>query len=255
MTSLTLSNRSIIVTGGASGIGRATAVQLAALGAYVVIADLNEDATNAAVAEITDAGGTATAVFGDISDERVVTALVDAATDAAPLRGIVNNAGVMDLFAGAGDTDDATWERCLRVNLTAPFLLTRAALPALRENGGSIVNVASEAALRGAAAGAAYTASKHGVVGLTKNTAYRYAKENVRCNAVLPGGVETNIMSSIDPTKIDQQSLGVLGAVHGSAIRNAKSEEQAALIVFLLADEASNVSGAIIPCDAGWSAG
>lgn len=168
----------------------------------------------------------------------------------------MNNAGVMDVFAGAGETDDATWERCLRVNLTAPFLLTRAVLPSMLEaGGGSIVNIASEAGIRGAAAGAAYTASKHGVVGLTRNTAYVYARQGVRTNAVLPGGVATNIMDSIDPSKIDQAGMGAITPVHQTAIRNAEPAELAALVAFLIADESSNVNGAIIPSDGGWSAG
>ena len=255
MTELTLANRSIIITGAASGIGRAAALDAAAQGAHVIISDLNEEASNSAVEEITSQGGAATAVVGDISQQEVVDRLVETANAAAPLRGLVNNAGVMDLFSGAGETDDATWERCIRVNLTGPFLLTRAALPSLRKNGGSIVNVASEAALRGAAAGAAYTSSKHGLIGLTKSTAYRYAKEGVRCNAILPGGVETNMLYSIDMTKIDQEAMAVLGVVHGGAIRNSTADEQAALILFLLSDAASNVSGALISSDAGWAAG
>ena len=120
---------------------------------------------------------------------------------------------------------------------------------------GSIVNVSSEAGIRGAAAGAAYTASKHGLIGLTRNTAYMYGKAGVRCNAIMPGGVETNIMASIDQSKLDMEGLGVLGAVHAGALRNAKPDELAPLVVLLLAVEASNVNGALIANDGGWSAG
>ena len=254
--SLTLSDRVVIITGAGSGIGRATALQVAEAGAHVVVADLNEAAANESVELITQAGGSASAAVGDISDPAVVDSIVADAAGRGRIGGLVNNAGIMDLFAGAGETDDQTWERCLRVNLTAPFLLTRAVLPHMVEAGsGSIVNTASEAGIRGAAAGAAYTASKHGVVGLTRNTAYTYAKQGVRTNAVLPGGVETNIMASIDPSKINQEGMAAISPVHQTAVRNAKPDEIAVLIVFLLADEAINVNGAIIPNDGGWMAG
>jgi NAD(P)-dependent dehydrogenase (short-subunit alcohol dehydrogenase family) len=253
---LTLSDRVVIITGAGSGIGRAAALQAAAAGAHVVVADLNEGAAAETVELITQAGGAASASAGDVADQATVHRIVADASTHGKIGGLVNNAGVMDLFAGAAETDDATWERCIRVNLTAPFLLVRAVLPHLLEAGtGSIVNIASEAGVRGAAAGAAYTASKHGVVGLTKNTAYTYGKRGIRSNAVLPGGVETNIMSSIDPSKINQDGLGAIGPVHQSAVRNAKPDEIAALVTFLLADEAINVNGAIVPSDGGWSAG
>lgn len=252
---LTFDNRSIIVTGGASGIGRATALNLAEGGAHVIIADLHEDSANETVAQIEQAGGEATAVAGDISDQAVVDRVIAAAVEAGPLKGIVNNAGVMDTFAGAGECDDAMWERCIRINTTAPFMMIRAGLKHLIEaGGGAIVNVGSAAGARGGAAGAAYTTSKHGLIGLSKNTAYRYANDGVRVNVILPGGVDTNIMTSVDQTKMDQSALQVLGPVHATALRNSTPEEQAALIVFLLSDEALNVNGAIIASDGGWSA-
>lgn len=250
--SLTLNDRVVIITGAGSGIGRATARQLAEAGAHVVVADMNQEAADETVSLITESGGAASAFVGDISDQATVDGLVEEARKHGPLKGLVNNAGVMDLFAGTGETDDATWERCLRVNLTAPFLLTRAVLPhMLEQGGGSIVNLSSAAGMRGAA----YTASKHGVVVLTRNTAYTYAKRAVRANAVLPGGVATNIMSSVDRSRIDQEGMAAIGPVHASAVRNAEADELAALMVFLLADEAGNVNGAIIPDDGGWSAG
>lgn len=250
-----LTGKTVVVTGAGSGIGRATALMVASQGATVVVADI-ADSAHETVTQITDAGGSARAAVGDISDPAVAEALIADADADGTLWGLVNNAGVMDLFSGVAKVDDGTWERCLRVNLTAPMYLMRAAVPRMvAHGGGSIVNVSSEAGIRGAAAGAAYTASKHGLIGLTRNTAYMYGKAGVRCNAIMPGGVETNIMASIDQSKLDMEGLGVLGAVHASALRNAKPDELAALVVFLLAVEASNVNGALIANDGGWSAG
>ncbi len=246
-----LTGKTIIVTGAGSGIGRATAVMLAGQGAHVIVADI-ADTANETVGLCPD--GKATASIGDISDPAVAADLVASAGDG--LWGLVNCAGVMDYFAGVATTDDAVWERCLRVNVTAPMYLMRAAVPVMvAAGGGSIVNISSEAGIRGAAAGAAYTASKHALVGLTKNTAYTYAKAGVRCNAVLPGGVETNIMSSIDQSKMDMEGLGAITPVHQTALRTAQPAELASLVTFLMTDEASNVSGALIANDGGWSAG
>ena len=135
--------------------------------------------------------------------------------------------------------------------------LTRAALPVMLERGGgAIVNVGSAASLRGGAAGAAYTASKHGLIGLTVNTAYTYARQNIRCNAACPGGVETNIMATADMSAMDpEHGLAAITPIHQSAVRNAKPEELAQVIAFLVSDAASDVNGAVIPVDAGWAAG
>ena len=250
-----LTGKTVVVTGAGSGIGRATALMTAAQGATVVVADI-ADTAHETVTQITDAGGSARAVVGDISDQDVAAALIADADADGTLWGLVNNAGVMDLFSGVAKVDDATWERCLRINITAPMYLMRAAVPRMAAHGGgSIVNVSSEAGIRGAAAGAAYTASKHGLIGLTRNTAYVYGKQGVRCNAIMPGGVETNIMASVDQSKLDMEGLGSLGPVHAGALRNAKPDELAALMVFLLSGEASNVNGALIANDGGWSAG
>ena len=251
-----LTGKVAVITGGGSGIGRTTSELFARLGAQVVVSDIAETA-NETVASIEAAGGTASALVGDIGDVAVADSIVAAAVERhGRLDVLINNAGIMDRFAGAATTDDDVWRRIMRVNLDGPFFLTRAALRVmLPAGGGSIVNVASAAGLRGAAAGAAYTASKHALVGLTRNTAYTYAKQGIRANAVAPGGVETNVMTPDIQQHMDMEGLGAITPVHQSAQRTAQPIEQANLAAFLASDAASNVNGAIIPNDGGWFAG
>jgi NAD(P)-dependent dehydrogenase (short-subunit alcohol dehydrogenase family) len=140
----------------------------------------------------------------------------------------------------------------LGVNLTAPFLLTRAALPhMLAKEKGAIVFTASEAGLRGSASGAAYTASKHGLIGLMRNVAIMYRDKGIRANAIAPGGTRTNISVRPDPAALGPQ---VVGRYLGNAGRIADADEQAAAIVFLASDAASNINGVVLPVDNGWSA-
>ncbi|MEV8546858.1 SDR family NAD(P)-dependent oxidoreductase [Streptomyces sp. NPDC051572] len=253
MSSKAFEGRSVIVTGGGSGIGRAAALRFAGQGAKVLVADINAQSAKDVVEEIESAGGTASAVVGDLSDQKVVDEVVAVAVETfGGLDVLVNNAGIMDSMAAAADVDDAEWERVLRINLTAPFLLTRAALPHMLGAGkGVIVNTASEASLRGSAAGAAYTVSKHGVAGLTKSLAVMYRDKGIRANAIAPGGTVTNIEVDAEPGALGPDVVG--GYMHNVG-RLAQADEQAAAIVFLASDAASNINGVILAVDNGWSA-
>jgi NAD(P)-dependent dehydrogenase (short-subunit alcohol dehydrogenase family) len=246
-------NSSVIVTGGGSGIGRAAALRFAAEGAKVVVADLDADRAKAVVAEIVGAGGTAVPVVGDLSDQAVVDQVVATAVEAhGGVDVLVNNAGIMDGMTATADVTDEEWDRVIRINLTAPFLLARAVVPHMLAKGkGAIVNTASQASLRGSAAGTAYTVSKHGVVGLTKSLAVMYRKEGIRTNAIAPGGTMTAIMTSAPPAGHGPTTLG---PYMGNVGRIAEADEQAAVIVFLASDAASNLNGVILPVDNGWSA-
>ncbi|MFF7656401.1 SDR family NAD(P)-dependent oxidoreductase [Streptomyces sp. NPDC007983] len=255
MTSTTgLEGRGVVVTGAASGIGRATALQFAQGGAKVLVADVDRAGAEGVVGEIEAAGGTALAVVGDLSDQRVVDGVAERAVEAfGGVDVLVNNAGIMDRMSALGETDDAEWERVIRINLTAPFLLTRAVLPHMLAAGrGSIVFTASEASLRGSTAGAAYTASKHGIVGLVKSLAVMYRGQGIRANAIAPGPTATAIR--VDAAE-EAHGPAVVGQLIGATMgRFGSAEEQAAAIVFLASDAASFVNGAVLPVDDAWAA-
>ncbi|MFF7767286.1 SDR family NAD(P)-dependent oxidoreductase [Streptomyces massasporeus] len=250
-----LSGKSVIVTGAASGIGRAAALRFAREGARVVVADLNAQGAKSVVAAVESAGGTALAVTGDLSGTAVVDAVVAAAVGTfGGIDVLVNNAGVMDTMSAAADVTDAEWERVLAVNLTAPFLLTRAVLPhMIAAGGGAIVTTASEASLRGSAAGTAYTVSKHGVLGLTRSLAVMYRDQGIRANAIAPGGTATGITADV---RIDPGAHGpaVIGRHFVNMGRICEPEEQAAAIVYLASDAASGINGVVLPVDNAWSA-
>ncbi len=183
--------KTVIVTGAGSGIGRATASRIAREGGRVIAVDVSKERLDELAATTPDV----VTVVADITKDADIAAIVKAAGDR--IDGLGNIAGIMDDMTPLHEMTDAVWERVMAVNVTGMVKLTRAVIPAmLAGGGGSIVNVASEAALRGSAAGLAYTASKHAVVGITKSSAFMYAPRNIRVNAVAPGPVMTNIQAA-----------------------------------------------------------
>ncbi|MFS0780255.1 SDR family oxidoreductase [Bacillus sp. 1P06AnD] len=249
-----LKGKVAIVTGAASGMGKQIALLYAQEGAKVVVSDLNFDGANATVEEIKSNNGDAFAMKTNVALEEDIQALVDKTVEVyGTVDVLVNNAGIMDNFEPAGDIEDDKWDRIFAINTTSVMRSTRKVLPIfLDKQAGVIVNIASAGGLYGARAGAAYTASKHAVVGFTKNTAFMYAPNGIRCNAIAPGGVETNIgasMTNINPLGASRQQLGL--AINP---RTGKPEEIAKVALFLAADDSSFVNGAIINADAGWSA-
>lgn len=237
--------KTVIVTGAGSGIGRAVAARVAAEGGKVVAVDISQERLDAAVAEMPGA----VAVAGDITSEDAIATIVAAA--GGRIDGLANVAGIMDDMTPLHEVSDAVWSRVMAVNVEGTFRLTRAVLPLMLEaGGGSIVNVASEAGLRGSAAGLAYTTSKHAVVGLTKSTSFMYAGKNIRVNAVAPGPVATGIEASF-ASELGQERVGLAMTILPPI---AEAAQLAASITWLLSDDATNVSGVILPSDGGWSA-
>ncbi|MFT4212289.1 MAG: SDR family oxidoreductase [Microbacterium sp.] len=240
--------KTVIVTGAASGIGRATASRIAREGGRVVATDVSAARLEEFTASLPDAD--VVAVTGDITAQEVVDAIVAAAGER--IDGLANVAGINDDFSPLAETSDAMWDKVLAVNLTGPFKLTRAVLPAMVAAGrGAVVNVASEAGLRGNASGNAYTTSKHAVVGMTKSAAFMYGPAGIRVNAVAPGGVATGIPF---PPHVSEAGQARLQPFQAQIPTVATAEQLAASITFLLSDDGVNINGAILASDGGWSA-
>jgi NAD(P)-dependent dehydrogenase (short-subunit alcohol dehydrogenase family) len=240
-----------IVTGAASGIGRATALRLAEEGAHVIGCDVNAPALEDARAQFAAAGLHATLVTADISRQDEVERLVQASGPRIDI--LANVAGIMDHFVPLGELDDATWTHVLDVNLTGVMRLSRAVLPVMEAaGGGSIVTVASEASLGAGCAGATYTTSKHAVIGLVKHIAYFYGPKHIRSNAVLPGAVNTGIGATADPRSGWAMERAMLAMA--TMPEAAEPDQIATLISWLASDEASNVNGACVTADGGWAA-
>lgn len=235
-------DRTAVVTGVGSGIGRATAERLLAEGARVIGLDRND------------------AAFADWNDPKLDLRIVDI-TDADQVQGLaldrvdilVNNAGIMDHFLPAGEVDDETWNNVVAVNLTAVMRLSRLVLPLMQEQGaGAIVTVGSKGSQSGGVSGAAYAASKHGVIGLARHIAWFYGPAGIRSNVVCPGAVITGIGGSATPRSEwalarAQTAMATMGAL-------AEPDDIAAAISWLASDEARNVNGAVLSVDGGWSA-
>lgn len=251
-----LEGKVAVITGAGSGMGREMAIRFAAEGASVVAAEWHADTLAAVVREVTDQGGRIVGAEGNVAEEADCASIIDAAMNAyGRLDVLCNNAGVMDTNQGVGELENSMWERVLGINLYGPMYLSRLAVRIMvAQGGGSIVNVASVAALGGGAAGAAYTTSKHALIGLTRSTAFVYAKEGVRCNAIAAGAVATNIMQSIDPSKMDSKATERFQTWYAAIPATLAPLDIANLALFLASDESKLINGAIIPADGGWSA-
>lgn len=237
-------------------MGRAMANLFAKEGAKIVGGEWNDKTLAEVVAEVRSAGGEMTGVKLNVANQAESEGLVDTAVRTyARLDILCNNAGVMDLNQGVGEVTDEMWQRVLGINLNGPMYLSRRALPImLKQGGGSIINTASVAGLGGGSAGAAYTVSKHALIGLTRSIAWMYGPRGIRCNAMACGGVETNIVASIDRTKMDPEGSKRTGVYIAAMPGLLKPLDIAYLALFLASDESRHINGAIIPADAGWSA-
>jgi NAD(P)-dependent dehydrogenase (short-subunit alcohol dehydrogenase family) len=244
-------DKTVIVTGGASGIGKASAESFAREGARVVVADLVEEGAMQVVEQINQLGGDALFLQVDTSLWHSVETLVTDTVDAfGSLDVYVNNAGVFDGFAKCMDTTDKVWDQVINVNLKGYFHGCRAALPELIKSGGNIVMTASIAGLGAGGGGTAYTASKFGTVGLIKQVACEYADEGVRVNGVAPGGLHTGMTESY----AENEEISGLIKARTPIGRWGEPEEVASAIVYLASADAAYITGSILSVDGGWRA-
>jgi NAD(P)-dependent dehydrogenase (short-subunit alcohol dehydrogenase family) len=237
-------------------MGREIALLFAAEGSKVIATDIDQKRLDALKIEIKEKGGEVTTLISNIAKEEDIENMISVAVSTyGTLDILVNNAGIMDHFAPVAELENAMWEKVMKVNVDGPFKAMRSALKIfLKKGNGVIVNIASIGGLNAARAGAAYTASKHAVIGLTKNTGYMYSKSGIRCNAIAPGAVNTNIGDTIDFSKITP--LVNERIMPGMALnpRTGEPSEIAKVALFLASDDSSFVNASVITVDGGWSA-
>lgn len=249
-----LDNKIILVTGGSTGIGRATSLILAREGATVVIADIQDEAGAETVALIARAGGRAEYRHADVGDYAAIKALVDGiAARHGGLDCAFNNAGIEGPTAKIADLSVADWERVIRVNLTGVFICMKCEIEQMLKQGrgGSIVSTASAAGLIGIPGAVSYNSAKHGVVGMTKTIALEYASKNIRVNAVCPGFIETPMLARVTDAsaKIREQMIGMV-----PLRRVAEPSEIGDAVAWLMSDRSTYVTGVALPVDGGWVA-
>ena len=243
----------VVVTGASSGMGRKIALDFAKEGATVIAVARRLERLEEIAKEAESFAGKILPYQGDISLEEVNNSMIDyAVKECGKLDVLVNNAGIMDEFTPIGELTDELYNKVMAVNLNGSIYAMRKAVQVMleQETKGNIVNIASIGGVCGARAGVAYTASKHAIVGASKNTAYMYAGK-IRCNVVCPGGVETEVMNS--QTNISQFGVGRIMAGLDTSIPAGKVEDISTAVLYIASDDAKFMTGAEIVIDGGVS--
>lgn len=246
---MSFQNKIAFVTGGATGIGRATSIKLAGKGAKIYIADINKEEANATIKTIQEAGGTAEFLHLDVADKIQVDAVVQSIFDKeGKIDFAVNNAGIGGQAAPLHEIDIDNWNTMMDINLSGVFYCLQAEIKCMLQTGaGRIVNTASLAGVNGFAMAGHYSAAKHGVIGLTKTAALEYGQFNIRCNAICPGIIQTPIIETIPKKAVD--------FIHKFRVpmkRIGQPEEVANSVSWLLSDESSFINGHSLYIDGGF---
>lgn len=250
-----LAHKSVVLTGASSGMGRTITEMFAREGARVLAVAIGTKRLEQLAKQSAECSGEIVPWKGDTLIQEDVNGMIDEAVRRfGRLDILINNAGLMDDFSGVGEFNDDVFEKVMRLNLVAPaYAMRRAIQEFQKEGGGVIINIASVAGLFGGRAGAAYTASKHGLIGLTKNTAYMYANKNIRCNAICPGSIKKEMGSDEFLKEFNESGLAMAQRGRGLVERPGESEEIAEAAIFLASDSSSYINGQAILVDGGWT--
>jgi len=250
-----LKGKSVVVTGASSGMGKAIVERFVQEGANVLAVARRKERLDALAESLQDAPGKVVAFAGDISQEESMVGAIDAAVkEFGRLDILVNNAGVMDDMSPIGDVKNEKIEQVFGINVYGPMYAMRKAVQVFlaQGEGGNIINVASLGAMR-TAAGAVYCASKAALVSLTKNTAYMYMPDGIRCNAIAPGGIATEISTSMGMPNM--AGYNRVKNVLATAPAPGSAEQIASAALFLASEDSSYVNGDVLLVDGGWAAG
>ena len=250
-----LNQKSIVVTGASSGMGKAIVTLFAKEGANIIAVARRKERLDELVTALKEMPGRVVAFVGDVSQEETMTQAIDlAVTEFGKLDVLVNNAGVMDDMSPIGDIKNEKIQQVFDVNVFGPMYAMRKAVQVFLDQGqgGNIINVASLGAMR-TVSGAVYGASKAAVVSLTKNTAFMYMNDGIRCNAIAPGGIATEIAASMGVPNMS--GYGRVQKVLAAAPSPGSAEQIATAALFLASDDSSYVNGDVLLVDGGWAAG
>lgn len=246
--------KTVVITGASSGMGKDIALNLAKEGAVVVAVARRKERLEELADLAKDYTGKIIPYVGDVTSLETNEGMIECALkETGKLDVLINNAGIMDEFKPIGEVEPDYWHKVMDVNLTGPMFAMRKAVQVMlgQENGGNILNIASIGGVCGARAGATYTASKHALIGLSKNTAFMYAPNKIRCNVICPGGVETEVMNT--QTNISQMGVGRVMAGLDTSLPGGHVEDITCMALLVTSDQGKFINGSVIVVDGGVS--